>query len=63
MSARIIQFPNARRALVKVERVEGEWSIVFREQAWPCTSREVAVREAHQLAIQLGAPLLLEPPT
>jgi hypothetical protein len=62
MSARILRFPKRSRGAVRVERPEGEWLVIYDGQAWPHSSREAAIREADELAAQLGAVMIVEAP-
>jgi hypothetical protein len=62
MSARILPFPKHSRSLVRVERDrdDGEWLVIHGGNAWPCSSREAALREAADLADQWSATLVAE---
>jgi hypothetical protein len=63
MSTQIIRFPRHDRGPIRVERVEaGDWSVLYRGQAWPHSSREAALREANDLAKQLNERILTEAP-
>jgi membrane protein implicated in regulation of membrane protease activity len=62
MSARMLQFPAPGRRIVRVERDRdgGEWLVIHDGNAWPCSSRAEALREAVELAAQYGAALVAE---
>jgi hypothetical protein len=64
MIARIFQFPRRDRGPVRVEhdRDGGEWLVIHDGRAWPHSSREYALREADEIAAQLGATLIVEAP-
>jgi hypothetical protein len=48
--------------IVRVERDRGsrEWLVIHGENAWPCSSRNVALKEAAALAAQYGFAMVAE---
>jgi len=62
MSAQIVQLPRRDRAANRVERVEGDWLVIYDEYAWPHSSREAAMREANEIAAQFNAVITVQAP-
>jgi hypothetical protein len=62
MNARILQFPAPGRRIVRVERScdGGEWLVIHGGNAWLCSSRTAAVKEAAELAAMCGARMIAE---
>jgi hypothetical protein len=62
MSARIIPLPRRDRGAVFVKREEGDWLAIYDGQAWSHSSREAALQEAIEIADQVNASIIIEPP-
>jgi hypothetical protein len=61
MNALVIPFPRRGLNAVRIERIDGDWLLLFRSQGWPFSSREAALQEAVELADQINADIIVKP--
>jgi len=63
MSAQIINLARRDRGPIRVERIDdGDWHVIHDGKGWPHASRELAMREANQLAKQINAVIVVGAP-
>jgi hypothetical protein len=62
MSARILQFPRRDRGAIRLERVEGDWLVIYGGQGWSHPSREAALRETNEIAAQVNTAIIVQAP-